>query len=266
MSKLFLLSVFSVLWCVHTSAQQDSSGYSIVRSDASLFVHDAGNFFTAPLHFDREDWMLTGVAIGGTIFLSTVDESARSLALRNQSHVGNSLASFGTEFGREQYPLLGSAGLYITGLTFKSTSIRETGLMLFESIAFAGLTTLAIKSLVGRSRPFLDEGSYTFRGIQFQNEHLSFPSGHATVGFAISSLLAARIKNVYATAALYSAAAITAFSRVYNDEHWLSDVFFGAVIGTASGMAVSRYHDAARGDFSVRVVPLPGGMKVTILF
>src|SRR5258706_2687126 len=194
-SKFVLVSLLSVLAVGAAYSQEDSSGYLVIRSDAEMFLHNAGSYFTAPLHFDTKDWIIAGAVVGGTALLSVADESVRSFSLRNRSSLGDNLAGFGTAFGEGRYALLGSAGCYIAGFAIHNSGIRETGMMLFESVVFAGLTTTVLKSVAGRSRPFLEEGAYTFRGIQFQNEHLSFPSGHATVGFAISSMLAARMKN-----------------------------------------------------------------------
>ena len=66
------------------------------------------------------------------------------------------------------------------------------------------------------------------------------PSGHATVAFAVSSVLAERIDNLYASIGLYSIASVTAISRLYHNRHWLSDVAVAATIGTATGLFVVR--------------------------
>ena len=41
------------------------------------------------------------------------------------------------------------------------------------------------------------------------------------------------------TAGLYALAGVTAWSRVYHDNHWFSDTFLGAALGTSVGLAVS---------------------------
>ncbi|MCY7363437.1 MAG: phosphatase PAP2 family protein, partial [Ignavibacteria bacterium] len=64
---------------------------------------------------------------------------------------------------------------------------------------------------------------------------LSFPSGHTTVAFAVSAVLAERINTWWARVGLYSLAAATAYSRIYDNKHWLSDVVLGSIIGFGSG-------------------------------
>jgi len=59
----------------------------------------------------------------------------------------------------------------------------------------------------------------------------SFPSDHATFGFAIAMTLVLSSRRIGLLALLISA--ILAFSRVYTGEHYGSDVVAGALIGGA---------------------------------
>lgn len=235
---------------------------SIMMSDGATVLHDAGKVFGAPLHFSEKDWFVAGGILVGTIALFTVDERGRTLAQSYHSSVGDDLFGFGREYGREVYGLSASVGLYLGGLVFKDANVRETGVVLFESIAMAGAITTVLKSVVGRSRPYTGEGPTTFRGLQFHTVTTSLPSGHTTVAFAVSSVLAGRIKNVFASIALYSAATITAMSRVYHEAHWVSDNFLAAAIGTFVGLALVDLHDSATTPFSLRMAP--NNMGVTI--
>ena len=51
-------------------------------------------------------------------------------------------------------------------------------------------------------------------------------------------------------------------SRIYNDDHWVSDVIVGAGIGTFSGLKVVRYNHSHTGNrldrwlLSTSIVPL----------
>lgn len=61
--------------------------------------------------------------------------------------------------------------------------------------------------------------------------HNSFPSGHATQAFAIFMCLAFLTKSNFLKALFFSAALLTAFSRVYLSQHWLTDITAGSFIG-----------------------------------
>jgi membrane-associated phospholipid phosphatase len=132
-----------------------------------------------------------------------------------------------------------------------------------QSLAYAGALTTALKIVIGRHRPYLNDGSQAYDSFTGNDGYYSLPSGHTTVAFAISSSLAADIDNPYATVGLYGIAALTAVSRMYVDRHWLSDTFLGAAIGTACGYGVVHLHDAGWGDASsLYVLPTLDGVMV----
>jgi membrane-associated phospholipid phosphatase len=268
-NKLILLSIF--LFRIDTGfAQNDSSRASFgstICNDGKTFLHNAGGVFSSPAHFTNNDWFYAGGIITGTAILFAADEPVRKLALRNQSKTGDDLFWIGREYGRIQYALVLSGVLYTGGLVFKHDEIRITGMMVFESVVFAGAITTVLKSTIGRARPYLNEGNWSFRGIQFNEDRYSLPSGHSTVAFAVSSTLAGKINNTWATVGLYSLATITAFSRIYNDEHWVSDNFLGAAIGTSIGIAVVNLHKQREESHTViRIVPSFNGFRAELIF
>jgi membrane-associated phospholipid phosphatase len=267
-----IVSLFCAVLCGGSQiyAQSDSTHVSLnstLGADAKTIWHNAGEVFTAPLHFNKGEWLITGGILVGTVTLFAVDESGRSLALRNQSRIGDDIFKVGREYGRAQYGLALSGGLYIIGLLEDNDEIRSTGVMVFESLMFAGAMTTVLKSALGRGRPYLEEGVWSFRGMQFDDDRYSMPSGHSTVAFAVSSSLAARIKNIWATVGLYSLATLTAASRVYHDEHWVSDNFLGAAIGTAVGIAVVHLHEERNDSHTqIRFVPFLNGLRAEMIF
>jgi undecaprenyl-diphosphatase len=102
-----------------------------------------------------------------------------------------------------------------------------------------GVVLVVAKWMVGRNRP----PSWTAVIVE---DGFSFPSGHATGGFAVAVLLAwmagsvirgwtARVK-LWAFA--LSAAGVVAFSRVYLGVHYVSDVAAGAFLGAAWAVGV----------------------------
>ena len=87
--------------------------------------------------------------------------------------------------------------------------------------------------------------------------------GHSAVAFAVSSVLAGRIKNTYASIGLYSLAALTACSRVYQDEDCLSDTFLGGAIGTVVGISAVELHEQHDRHSSLKIVPTIHGVRIT---
>lgn len=69
-------------------------------------------------------------------------------------------------------------------------------------------------------------------GVNVNIEH-SFPSGHTATAFFIFTfiVLIMRIENRMAEIVLFLCAALVAWSRVYLAQHFIGDVFAGAILG-----------------------------------
>jgi membrane-associated phospholipid phosphatase len=83
----------------------------------------------------------------------------------------------------------------------------------------------------------------------------SFPSGHASVTFADATVLERHLGWRYSLFG-YAVASYVALSRLHDDQHWLSDVVFGAATGTIAGRTVVHH---AKDYWAFSVAPLPGG-------
>lgn len=254
----------------HLAYGQDSlrghhSLVEILSQDGTGLATDARKIFGAPLRFQGREWITTNLAFAGTLLLFTTDASVRTFAQRHHSRFGDDLTTAGEQYGRNLNVLLISGGIYLGGLFLKDESMRTTGRMAIESAVFAGVVTTVFKSLLGRSRPYLNEGAYDFRAMQFSDDRLSLPSGHATLAFALSSVLSNRIDNTMASVGLYSLATLTAVSRVYHDDHWISDTLLGAVIGTSIGCTISSNTHPEEEQATFRISLLPAGIQVALI-
>jgi membrane-associated phospholipid phosphatase len=84
----------------------------------------------------------------------------------------------------------------------------------------------------------------------------SFPSGHAAATFALAAVLERHLgyRLAWPTLAL---ATYVATSRLHDNVHYLSDVIFGAAIGTAAGWTVVGRH--GRTNYALEPLRVPGG-------
>jgi membrane-associated phospholipid phosphatase len=148
--------------------------------------------------------------------------------------------------------------LWVGGMMAENKVVATTGLRALESVFAAGLVTKTLKGVTGRARPNVAphrHDSFEWgRGFgTIDGRYESFPSGHATIAFAFASAVTGEVarsapqhtrKVAFAT---YGLASAITYSRLYADEHWLSDLTLGAGIGMVSGWAVTRWH-ATRPD------------------
>ena len=109
-----------------------------------------------------------------------------------------------------------------------------------ESFLFTGITVQFIKHLAGRERPSVstDAGGYWHGPYSpFQKSKKSvtlfdaFPSGHTTTVFSTATTISDIYTQPWVSYTCYSLATVTAFTRVMERTHWLSDCFIGAIIG-----------------------------------
>lgn len=251
MKKADLLPVLFILIFNFISIQAQSkipsdstnSFFPGVYNDIQIGLSDGGRLISAPFSFTGKDWLITSGIIGGTALAFLADKSIRSDVQKHQSKGLDNFAKPGSYYGNLIYPGILSGIVYLGGKVLNNRDISSTGRMMIESLVYSGIITTVLKVSLGRSRPYMNQGSTHFLGFKLNNDYLSFPSGHVTVAFAVSSVLAAKIDNVYASIFLYGLAGVTAFQRIYSDEHWFSDTVFAAAVSTVVGRAIVNYDE-----------------------
>jgi membrane-associated phospholipid phosphatase len=206
-----------------------------IAQEVLRYGRDARGIATAPTHWDADRWEKAGLTALALAAVLTSDEEVRELVQRNRSDLSQDVADFITPFGGQRAQNI-SIGLMLVGLAVRNPNLRDTGRDALEATLFAGrILTPQLKRAIGRSRPFVDEGTYAFDPF---SGHASFPSGHAANAFALASVVAAHYQQPWVRYSAYGLASAVAWARVHDDLHFASDVVAGAVVGTAMGRAV----------------------------
>jgi len=223
-------------------------------SDLRRFVLDGRMLYSAPLRWSATGWGVFTFFILAIVASFFVDDIARQWLATQRSSMWDLVFGFGHWYGTGEPTLLAFACLYVPGIVFATARLRKTGVLIAESYLLSGVLTIAVKSLLGRWRPYTGHGSFAFFPLTWgPNDHLSFPSGHATVAFALSSVIAGMYPHRWWQIFWYALAVIAAVSRMYRDQHWLSDVLFSALLGTTLGVwLVNERFQRNRGDVNVK--------------
>jgi membrane-associated phospholipid phosphatase len=112
--------------------------------------------------------------------------------------------------------------------------LARSSVVAVQAIIVAGVYTTLIKTATWTNRPYDDPSGEHF--WDFRQSTQSFPSGHTFSAFAAAEAYGAE----YGREWTYPVAALIGFSRVYNQDHWPSDVVAGAVLGIAAGVQARR--------------------------
>lgn len=238
--KLFTLSIFFALQSFNTNAQ--------VGDDISKFFKMGGKIISAPTNFDSHDILNLSLVTTATVGSFFLDNTGRQWALNNRSDFNDNLFSV----DKSTTAIIGASvfGIYGYGLASNNSKIRTLGLQLAEATIYASGVTFVIKSLLGRTRPLVNKGHKDFDPFKFSFNQTSLPSGHSTLAFAFSTVMADQIDNTFWKIGWYSAASLVSVARVYHDKHWVSDVLLGSAIGYFVGRFVLNNQDDDKKDLT----------------
>lgn len=237
-----------------------------VEDDVSQFFRTGGDLFNSFTKFDQSTQIKFGASLAAIAAGYSLDYNLKDFATHARSKAEDDLFSIDRVFGSE-YTLIGIGGLYGYGVIFRNQEIRKVGLQTIEAVGYAGLITSILKAVVGRSRPYANEGKSMFRPFNVHVATTSFPSGHSTVAFAVSTVLANNTNSIFLKIFYYTASTAVAFARIYHNAHWFSDVITGGLIGHFVGDFVSTNNINSKNShkkFSFYV--LPNGIGVSVAF
>ncbi|MDQ6871263.1 MAG: phosphatase PAP2 family protein [Gemmatimonadota bacterium] len=240
-AKPFLVVLLSVTVAIPAPAQvQDTIG-----KKTPLFI--------------GKDLLLLGAFTASTALVAPIDMRLANKLQDSATQANRFLRTAATGFR-----LLGDPGsfatgtvVYLIGRAGGNRRVESVGLHSVEAILLADVLGGAIKLTVGRQRPFVDvrtpDNFQLWRGFK-GDQWRSFPSGHTITAFAFASTVTRESKfwwpgaTWYVGTVVYGGASLVGLSRMYNNQHWASDVMAGAAIGTLVGLKVVNYTHSNPGN------------------
>ena len=255
-----LLLLFGVAIAPAAPAQQ-----SLTDWGNELF-RDGQTLVTAPRHWQQAQWQTAGglAVITGTL-MATADQDIADYHDRHRRGGVNDVMQ-GVSDVLSPLALAGYAGIvWGAGQLLPNDQLSNRGFKMGEAVVYATLISGGIKVVVGRARPNSGADSSDFSGWSWQDSTQSFPSAHAAAAFAAARVLSPQLTAAQRVAA-YGAATLVSYSRVYQGDHWLSDVVFGAGLGYAVGAVLADSDRAGNAQHSGWwLMPTSSGINVNWL-
>lgn len=212
------LIITSPAWAQHEAKPRRSCETQEAPSFTQVFTGTVKDFKGLATHSNMQLLTLGGVAAFGA---RPVDQRvSRGFSASSLTETFEA----GRVIGGTPVHLAASFAAYGLGRSLKNPCLASLGADLVQAQLMAEILSQGMKFAVNRTRP---DG--TARG---------FPSGHTTMSFATATVLQSHF-GWKAGLPAYALASYVAASRVQSQRHYLSDVLFGAALGTVAGRTVT---------------------------
>jgi len=224
--------------------------------------------FSQPLHWQGDDWLTFGSIVAGAAALSIIDKDVRGFFMRNQGRTGDAVAKIGEFYGEPLSVVLITGSIYLFGNIADDSWARETAIIMTAALFPGGIYQTTAKFSAGRARPYLELGNYHFNPFRMEEDYYSFVSGHTLVAMTTSFVLASRINNTIVKGFLYSLGIVAGISRMYSDNHWISDVFLGGALAAAVTHTATDWHKSRKinniSGLNFNVFPSKNGLTINL--
>jgi len=206
------------------------------------------------------DLGLVAAATLGTAVLSRLDVPVAHRfgdSAIHARHPGLTTAATRTSVVTETLLMLAGGTVYGIARLRHDDGTADVALHTTESVASTALFIQVVRGVLGRARPYVidaaderrDSDPYDFELLHgFTSfDYRSFPSMHAMASVAVAAALSTEMRErgtphrAVISPLLYVGAAMPALARLYLDEHWVSDIAFGAFLGAFAGQKVVTY-------------------------
>ena len=210
-----------------------------------------------PPLFTRSDALWAAAFLGGSVALSRADVRIIRVWTDSAFHdPGRDRVARGFAKLQEGTLTVGNIALWGIGRLVKSPELSHVSFHAAEAVVVGSIAAQAIRGPLGRARPYVNDytDQYEFHPFKgFGNfKYRAFPSIHTSSAFAVATVYTLEAHRRHSTAGwivgpiAYAIAAGPGLARLYNGQHWASDILAGAFVGTFAGAKVVKYnHDVA---------------------
>ncbi|MEW6655098.1 MAG: phosphatase PAP2 family protein, partial [Bacteroidota bacterium] len=181
----------AVLVFIFINQLMAQNNYNLIQ-----FKDETISFLKQPAEWGKNDWLKVGLAGAAAFALMQADQSVRTEFMKDRSYYKSFPIETGRLYGELYSPLIFAGAFGINGWLNNDKTSRKIGYEIIQTTIYAGAITTVLKLAFGRARPFTEKGTQSFGNQSlFDDSFRSFPSGHTTIAFSISTVLAKNSKS-----------------------------------------------------------------------
>jgi membrane-associated phospholipid phosphatase len=180
----------------------------------------------------------------GIAISAAADPELREWTLHRRSRSLDRLASAVNPLGTASHLVPAMALTYVGAIVTRHQSLAVGTLTAAGAYVASDLVESALKPIVGRERPHVEGNSHRFHPFTSSGDWHSFPSAHVAHITAIAEAISMQTHSTALAALCGGLVALVAWDRVYEDQHWTSDVTATAALSSIVSRATVHWIDS----------------------
>ena len=178
------------------------------------------------------------VGIGASYAL---DAELREWTLHSRSHPLDRVAKSVNPLGTAKRLVPAMALTYVGALVTGHGSFATGTLNTIGGYVASDLVESVLKPVIGRERPHVEGNSHRFRPFTANGDWHSLPSAHIAHITSLAQAISMQAHSTPVTALCGTLVALVSWERVYDDQHWGSDVAATVALSSVVSSATVRW-------------------------
>lgn len=177
----------------------------------------------------------------GLFASSTVDGEMREWALHSHSRSLDRLADAVNPLGTAHLLIPAMAAFYAGAALTHQANAEHAAIETAAAYVASDAVESILKPAIGRQRPHVTGNSHRFHPFTSDGDWHSLPSAHVAHITAIATAISMQMDSRPITAACDVLVALVGWDRIYEDQHWTSDVTATAALSALISRATVRW-------------------------
>jgi membrane-associated phospholipid phosphatase len=180
----------------------------------------------------------------GIIAAAALDPEVREWAVNGHTRSLDHFAKSANGLGTSRHLVPAIALTYATALLMRHESFANGTLNAAAAYIASDLVESALKPMIGRERPSVEGNSHRFHPFTASGDWHSFPSAHVAHITSLAQAISMQTGSRPITIFCGTLVALVAWDRVYEDQHWTSDVVATAALSSVISDATVKWLDS----------------------